>query len=254
MATKTLKRKAPTANPKAKAIEQKEDISEEENDSETEEPSGNAGWADSIAKVLNTNKPKTKKSIVLSKAKKIVPKTKDATDAISFEIDGEIKEEKPDKEAIDQQAKKLKNQLLALRVKPSSDEFERERALRKIATRGVVQLFNAVRLQQKDIDQQLKEAGKLDSKREAVLNNIDKRKFLDVLMGGKRAKSEAIDNPVKIEGGDDDDDDDDEVDESANKKGWSVLRDDFMTNKKIKHWDEEESKEEAADGSSGDED
>ncbi|XP_055852299.1 RRP15-like protein [Episyrphus balteatus] len=257
MATKAIKRKAPTVKPKAKPVEHTETSSEDENNSETEETSGNAGWADSIAKVLNTNKPKTKKSIVLSKAKKIAPKSKDATDAISFEIvgEGEIKEEKPDKDAIDQQAKKLKNQQLALRVKPSTDEFERERALRKIATRGVVQLFNAVRLQQKDIDQQLKKAGPLDSKREAVMNNIDKKKFLDVLMGGTRAKSQAIDNPVKIEGKmeDQDDDDDDGDDNNGKKKCWSVLRDDFMTNKKIKHWDEEESEEEGANGSSDDE-
>lgn len=246
MATTAVKPKATKRKHNAKPIQQTESSSDEENNSETEETTGNAGWADSIAKVLNTNKPKTKKSIVLSKAKKTVPKSKETSDAISFEIVGEIKEEKPDKEVLDQQAKKLKNQQLPLRVKPSTDEFERERALRKIATRGVVQLFNAVRLQQRDIDHQLREAGPLDSKRDAVINNINKKKFLDVLMSGKRAKSEAIDNPIKIETKPEDDDDDDN---GKNKKEWNVLRDDFMTNKKIKHWDEEDDEEEENDSS-----
>lgn len=128
--------------------------------------------------------------------------------------------------------------LLGLRVKPSALDRERERALKRIATKGVVQLFNAVRTQQKDLVERLKEAGPLDHKRDAVLNNINKRQFLDVLMGGKRAKSENVDNPVKDEVKAEDDD--------AKPSQWSVLRDDFMTNKKIvSHWDE-------ADDSDGD--
>lgn len=61
----------------------------------------------------------------------------------------------------------------------------------------MVQLFNAVRQQQKDIDKRLEEAGPLERKREMVLKNIDKRAFLDVLMGS--AKSVSVDGPVKPE-------------------------------------------------------
>lgn len=60
--------------------------------------------------------------------------------------------------------------------------------------RGVLQLFNAVRHQQIDIDKKLVEAGPLERKREKVLKDIDKKAFLDVLMGG--TKSIAVDGCV----------------------------------------------------------
>lgn len=49
--------------------------------------------------------------------------------------------------------------------------------------RAVVQLFNAVKQQQTDIETQLKKAGPLDRKREQVFKKIDKHEFLDKLMG-----------------------------------------------------------------------
>lgn len=235
---------------------------------------GNSGWANSILKVLQTTKPETQNKTVLSRAKKIKApnsqngKTKKAYD---FEIEGtEVKEEeqndkdvKPEASALDAQLtrQQRKNVPLQLRLKPSFRDIERERSLRKVATRGTVQFFNAVRIQQKDIKQQLEDAGPLDSRQDAVLNNIDKRKFLDVLMSGKRAKSAVIDNAVKKEELDSDDDDEEPTDDempagSVNKKKseWNVLREDFMTNKKIKHWDEEDEQEgsDAAENNSDD--
>lgn len=191
---------------------------------------------------------------MLSRAKKIKPGDKDKVKVdFGFEVDGEVKEEKPTEEELDKSLKQPKNQKLELRVKPSWKDLERERALRKVATRGVVQLFNAVRIQQKDLEHQLEEAGPLDSRKEAVLNNINKRKFLDVLMSGKRAKSEQVDNPIKHElKKDEDSSSDDEEDETNKKSEWNVLRDDFMTNKKIKHWDEEDDSNQ--EGPSDDED
>lgn len=57
----------------------------------------NEGWADSITKILGTNKPKNKKTLVLSRAKKladVVKKEKEEKPA--FEIVGEEPdEEKP---------------------------------------------------------------------------------------------------------------------------------------------------------------
>lgn len=209
---------------------------------------GNAGWADSIAKVLSTTKPKTKKSLVLSRAKKIKPDTNITSAAtennFGFEVEGstEIKEEKPAPELLDEKVKQRRNVQLALRVKPSWKDIERERTLRKVATKGVVQLFNAVRMQQKELQQKLDDVGPLDSRKEAVLNNINKRKFLDVLMSGSRAKSEAVDNSVKSEHKTEHDSSDSDADDKSKKKSeWNVLREDFMTNKKVKHWDEEDS-------------
>lgn len=57
----------------------------------------NEGWADSVAKILGSSKPKNKKTLVLSRAKKhseIVKKVIEEKPA--FEVIGEKKEAKPD--------------------------------------------------------------------------------------------------------------------------------------------------------------
>lgn len=47
----------------------------------------------------------------------------------------------------------------------------------------MIQLFNAVRKQQKEIDAELEEAGASERKRDKVLKSVDKNSFLDILMG-----------------------------------------------------------------------
>ncbi|EDW68406.1 RRP15-like protein [Drosophila virilis] len=220
---------------------------------------GNPAWARTIAKLLKQNPPENQKRTVLSRAKKLKPNNAQVNKAkktYDFEIDGtevepkkgkDIKKEQPSELDAHLTSQQRKNVPLQLRVKPNAQDLERERNLRKVATRGTVQFYNAVRIQQKELQQQLEDAGPLDSRKDAVLNNIDKGKFLDVLMSGKRARSEAIDNRVKKEelesASDDEDSTGDEMpNDAGNKKKseWNVLREDFMTNKKIKHWDEEE--------------
>ena len=49
--------------------------------------------------------------------------------------------------------------------------------------RGVVQLFNAVRKQQKILTEQLEEAGPTETKKSKVLGKMTKGKFLDLLKG-----------------------------------------------------------------------
>lgn len=58
----------------------------------------------------------------------------------------------------------------------------------KIATKGVVQLFNAVRQQQVAINKQIDQKGITETKKEKILKSIDKKAFLDV-----------ISKPVKID-------------------------------------------------------
>lgn len=241
------------------------DDNESQGDNDAEDDEGNAGWADAFAKVLQQEKPKNKKYLVLSKATKLADKKEkeDADKKVTFEIagksgDDEVEEDvkpnlgddddkKPTSNELELaliEKKERTNKLLQLRVKPGAMDRERERAFKRIATKGVVQLFNAVRAQQRDIVDRLEKAGPLDHKRDEVLNNVNKRQFLDMLMGGKRAKSENVDNPVK-----------DEKEESSKPSQWSVLRDDFMTNKKLKHWDEEEdSDNQAINNNDGDSD
>lgn len=123
------------------------------------------------------------------------------------------------------------------KVKPNILEKDRERTLCKIATKGVVQLFNSVKKQQQDIDSKIKEAGPLEAKKDKVLKNIDKRVFLDVLMG---EKSQLVSEPIqtdintenvkrKIA----------EVSKFTGEPTWNVLREDFMMGAKLKDWDKE---------------
>lgn len=73
-------------------------------------------------------------------------------------------------------------------MKPSALDREKERPLMKIATKGVVQLFNAVRQQQVSINKQIGQKGITETKKEKILKSIDKKAFLDV-----------ISKPVKID-------------------------------------------------------
>lgn len=198
---------------------------------------GNTGWADSIAKVLHSSKPRKKKALVLSRAKKIqTSREENSKLAYSFEIQGEAELTNIAENKIKDQteSKKPKNNKIVLRNKPNFKDLEKEKALKNIATRGVVQLFNAIRSQQKYLDEKIKDAGPLDHKKDSVLQNINKEKFLSVLMSGKRSKSEALDNEEFP---------DDPRALNKRKKEWNVLSDDFMTNRKLKNWDEGDSDE-----------
>jgi len=230
----------------------------EDSDANEVDGTGNSGWANTFANVLRQSKPKDKSYLVLSKAKKLADKKgaqEKSAKSFTFEIDQnfEVKpessdDEKPTQDELEELAlianrKERNNKLLSLRVKPSVMDRERERTFKRIATKGLVQLFNAVRAQQRDLVDKLDQAGPLDHRRDAVLNNINKREFLNVLMGGARAKSENVDNPVKNE------DVKEEVSAVAGRPSqWSVLRDDFMTNRKLSsHWNNEDEDDEDGD-------
>ncbi|KAK7868480.1 hypothetical protein R5R35_001892 [Gryllus longicercus] len=197
------------------------------------ETHGNSGWADAMAKILRTNASKDQQNIVLAKAKKIsdVVKKENNSD-LGFEIEGEIKEEKPDLKEVkkentaeEKRHSRLKRREWRLkgRIKPSILEKNRERTLSKIATKGIVQLFNTVRNHQKQLDKKLNAAG-TERKREKVLNSVNKQTFLDMLMGSKninKPSEDAVEKEIKEE----------------EKGTWEVLRDDFMMEGNLKDWD-----------------
>ncbi|XP_006613396.1 RRP15-like protein [Apis dorsata] len=204
---------------------------------------GNSGWADAMRKILETKKPKRKKTIVLSKAKRLCDiKEKEDKESSLFDIE-KVKEEVKSQEIKEEEdvVKKpqLKEKKLGIRVKPSIMDRERERTLQKIATKGVVQLFNAVKQQQGEINKKLSEAGPLERKREQVLRSIDKTKFLDVLMGG--SKSISIDNDVKNE-----EQENKKLEKKKDNETWSVLREDFVMGTKLKDWDRKEQDEDSS--------
>lgn len=202
---------------------------------------GNSGWADAMRKILQTKKPKRKKTIVLSKAKRLcdIKEKEDKESSLDIEkIKEEVKEEiKEEKDVV--KKPQLKEKKLGIRIKPSIMDRERERTLQKIATKGVVQLFNAVKQQQGEINKKLSEAGPLERKREQVLRSIDKTKFLDVLMGG--SKSIPVDNDVKNE-----EQENKKLEKKKDKETWSVLREDFVMGTKLKDWDRKEQDEDSS--------
>nr|CAD7402607.1 unnamed protein product [Timema poppensis] len=82
-------------------IESEQEVSDVEGSEGKIVPDTNPGWADAMAKILKTNKPKRKKSVVLAKAKKLSDFNKKIkVEDPGFEVDG-IKEEKPDLEDLD---------------------------------------------------------------------------------------------------------------------------------------------------------
>ena len=203
-----------------------DDIEDETNDDENK----GSGWADAMAKVLNTGKNvKSDKPMLLSKAKKDVQK---------YGLENDKPKERP--ALARAKRKEMEN---AARKKPDIvKDKAKEKRLTKIATRGVVQLFNAVREQQKSLKTQLDKAGLSTTKRDKVFKNLDKDAFLDVLSGKKRTLSSAsisgngahnseVKKPkteVKAEDVNQDDD-----------GTWSVLKDNFMMGAKMKDWDKE---------------
>ncbi|XP_058119603.1 RRP15-like protein [Anopheles ziemanni] len=242
-----------------------EDESAGENNEESDDESKNMDesgeptkWAKTMAKFLR----KTTDAKILSKAtsEAEIERKKKESSTYKFEVVGQERtvkketsakgqEDKPDDlqlayELLRQKAllkKERRKDILGLRVRPTINDYERERTLRKVATKGTVQLFNAVRKQQKEVNRKLDEAGKLEYKREKVLKTLSKKEFLDALMNGPRAKSELVDNLVKKE---EDEDVKSEVDSDEEPKStWGPLRADFLTGKKS-GWDKEYAEDE----------
>merc|ERR1711974_210566 len=197
-----------------------DEASEDEVDEE-----GNTGWADAMAKVLAMGKNSEKTVGVLSKAKKDNAKEKDS--------EGKVLEplalRKARKRELDSIGRSMPNPL----------QRNAERTLTKIATRGVVQLFNAVREQQKDMKSQLREAGGSFRKQEKVLKTINKANFINMLSGKAMVeREEPAEKRSRVEKGVEEEE---EVEEEGEQKqsSWNILRDDFMLGAKMKDWDQE---------------
>ncbi|XP_064565209.1 RRP15-like protein [Zonotrichia leucophrys gambelii] len=171
-----------------------------------------SGWADAMAKVLNKKIPQNK-STILAKNKS---------------LEKEREKKKQEREEKKMRLDKKREWEMMCRVKPDVvKDREKERNLQRIATRGVVQLFNAVRMHQKKMEEEVKKAGGSERKRAKLMSSVSKRDFIDVLRnmegakGTKAAKSKQ--GEVKSEEGPE----------------WNILRDDFMMGASMKDWDKE---------------
>lgn len=203
---------------------------EEENEDAAESTAGtNSGWADAMAKILNKKTSKSKPTI-LTKNKEL-EKEKE-----------KLKQERLEKR---KQIDKKREWEMLCRVKPDViKDKEAERNLQRIATRGVVQLFNAVQKHQRNVGEKVKEVGGSIRKRAKLMSTVSKKDFISVLRGmdGTSENSPAGKSPKARQT---------EV-KSEEGPGWKILRDDFMMGASMKDWDKEsEGEEQPADGQAG---
>jgi len=99
-----------------------------------------------------------------------------------------------------------------------------EAMLCRTATRGVVQLFNAVQSHQEKIRQaEQEEQDKLKQKSQALLPELSGDNFLDLLHKTKQKQT------------------------SSSSSSWSALQKGFMTSASLKDWDQDESNDDSTD-------
>nr|XP_035145216.1 RRP15-like protein [Callithrix jacchus] len=180
-------------------------------------PGTNTGWADAMAKVLNKKTPESKPTILVKNKKLEKEKEK-------------LKQERQEK--IKQRDKRMEWEMMC-RVKPDVvQDKETERNLQRIATRGVVQLFNAVQKHQKNVDEKVKEAGSSIRKRTKLISTVSKKDFISVLRGMDESTNETTSSKKKPKAKQT------EV-KSEEGPGWTILRDNFMMGASMKDWDKE---------------
>ncbi|WAR18819.1 RRP15-like protein [Mya arenaria] len=187
------------------------------------------GLADVFSKILHKAVP-IDKQVILAKGKTDREILKRKLAAAEEEGEGADGKEKKEYTGHDVKRKIWENMS---RSKPDPLDREKERRLQKIATRGVVQLFNAVKKQQKTVEDEIQQVGGSERKRDKVMAGMTRDRFLNILQGtGKTQHNTQNAKKVKTE------------DNQASEKKWSALRDDFMMGARMKDWDREESGEE----------
>ncbi|KAK1795027.1 hypothetical protein P4O66_010216 [Electrophorus voltai] len=199
-----------------------EDAEDEEEQNGDMEANPNAGWAEAMAKILGKKTPDNK-SCILLKNKQF-----------------EKLSEKARKEKLERkkQADKKRAWEMICRVKPDVvQDKEKERTLQRTATRGVVQLFNAVRTHQKKMNEKMREVGGSERKKAKVLSSVSKKDFIDVLRGTAGRHSPAVKTEKSIS-----------IEPKEEKPAWSVLRDDFMMGASMKDWDKDSDAEPEGEG------
>ncbi|XP_050687377.1 RRP15-like protein isoform X3 [Eriocheir sinensis] len=236
-----------------------------DDDSEKEEgevkKSVGSGLANVMAKILGTKKSE---DVILSKAKtdKAVKKTRKLDKEDTFEIvDGsgqvkkeptvEIKEEEEDRKPdISLHDREIHRKLWEekFRKRPSiTEDKEKERRLRVLATQGVVQLFSAIEKHRNMMQVKLSQCRSIMG-REKVLEGTGKEAFLDILkQQGKRVKEQTEPALKKVKKEENGDSMKEEVKDELldlqppekKKPKWNVLSDNFYKEPTLHGWDQQ---------------
>lgn len=218
-------------------------------------PGANAGFAFVVNSLLSSNK----NAKVLSKAKKesenkLGQEVEDKETPIEV-IDGEgrVVQTAEEKAKASKSGKSPKKSVKLTKIakftlesvkrtKPKLDEREKERRLAAVATKGVVQLFNVVKDQQKNIKHKLEEVGKSTSKRAKVLSQFTEETMIKKANDNKKVRFRTremqqvpclyLNLPFLLQTSK-------HEPTAVEAKKWKVLSDDFMTGSKFKDWDKE---------------
>jgi len=182
-----------------------------ENDDYPDVPKG-FGMADVISKVLNQRIKS--KNPVLAKRKTKIMKDIEATEL----------EEKTVKETAKERRKKRQQQLSI----PDHTTMDYERQLRKIGTRGVVTLFNAIAKHQREIAALRDENGSDND--ELATQNLSKNAFIEMLKTSKNPNS--ITKTMKQQ-------QKQKKTEENEKSKWAAVQDDYLMKSNFKDWDKE---------------
>ncbi|KAF9981640.1 hypothetical protein BGZ75_007012 [Mortierella antarctica] len=177
------------------------DDSESDNDGEDEEESGDdeeeeGSDADEFegmpaTAVKKTSKKHTEENMAEAMSKILGSSLRKADASMpilarSRGVERKLEEEKMEakaRKAITNEKKRLANKD---RVKPEYTGMEYEKKLRKVATRGVVQLFNAIKAQQKATDDLTEKIRPITTNSKDKVANLTKASFLDLLKSGTK--------------------------------------------------------------------
>ncbi|XP_055376307.1 RRP15-like protein [Condylostylus longicornis] len=135
----------------------------------------NFGWTDCINKELANDKFKK----TLTRKRKI---------ECNSSIEEEFKEKKANVVKTESKCKSMEASHRGLRIKPSVQDLSTQKVLKKIATKGVVHFFNAVKSQQKMVEAKMENERTFAQREDFKLKNIDKTKFLDILLGTPKSE------------------------------------------------------------------
>jgi hypothetical protein len=119
-------------------------------------------------------------------------------------------------------------------------EIEIESAHRRVATRGVVALFNTIAKHQQQ-SQQLRDgnAFKTESSSGKPMKNMTKFGFLDMLKQTAPAQAGSTTGSNGKDGKKNGSKESPSSEKKSKSPGWNALKDDFMMNSKLKDWDKE---------------
>mmetsp|Transcript_21130 Transcript_21130/g.30549 ORF Transcript_21130/g.30549 Transcript_21130/m.30549 type:complete len:280 (-) Transcript_21130:81-920(-) len=210
-------------------------VDEENQDDSSMTTGGMDGMADMMAKILHQQVP-GKKIPVLAKRKTAIMK--------------ELEEEFADRDRL----KRLRAQRKLAREKhiviPDVSTADYERQLRKVATRGVVALFNAITKSKRQESEKQDEFSSNPTAKKSKTKDVmelSRSNFLSLL----KADTTSNKNGGNQQSGETEDSRDDKTTTEAKSSSWAALKDDYLTDKKLalKDWDQDESDEESNNGS-----